>query len=405
MRLTACIKATAPLAVVTFALLGGCEVKPEFNGSIDEFLRSQPGRFATVTENPEQYRVQIIYTQIDRDENNHPSFTSYTYRLSEDEYFYPASTVKLPAAALALEKINTLDLDGLTRDTTMLVGDEKEGKSVARYTREVLLVSDNVAFNRLYDFLGQEGLNDSLRDKGFSATRIMHRLSIAMSVEENRRTGPVQFVDGDEVIAGFPEEYSSSDLTAPEPILLGEAEIIDGERHEGPKDFAIKNAYPLQAQHDVVKALMFPDVVGQEQRFGLSEDDYVFLYRNMSGYPTDSGIAEYSDPDDYPDGYVKFFLYGGDAPEIPENMRIFNKVGNAYGFLTDAAYVVDFEHGVEFLLAATVYTNANATFNDDQYEYDEIGSPFLRDLGLAIYEVELARERPNRPDLGRFRAR
>jgi hypothetical protein len=373
MRLTACIKATAPLAVVTFSLLGGCEVKPEFNGSIDEFLRSQPGRFATVTENPEQYRVQIIYTQIDRDENNHPSFTSYTYRLSEDEYFYPASTVKLPAAALALEKINTLDLDGLTRDTTMLVGDEKEGKSVARYTREVLLVSDNVAFNRLYDFLGQEGLNDSLRDKGFSATRIMHRLSIAMSVEENRRTGPVQFVDG--------------------------------ERHAGPKDFAIKSAYPLQAQHDVVKALMLPDVVEQEQRFGLSEDDYVFLYRNMSGYPTDSGIAEYSDPDDYPDGYVKFFLYGGDAPEIPENMRIFNKVGNAYGFLTDAAYVVDFEHGVEFLLAATVYTNANATFNDDQYEYDEIGSPFLRDLGLAIYEVELARERPNRPDLGRFRAR
>jgi hypothetical protein len=350
-------------------------------------------------ENPEKYRVQIIYTQIDRDENNHPSFTSYTYRLNEEEYFYPASTVKLPAAALALEKITALGIDGLTRDTTMLVGDETKGKSVARYTREILLVSDNVAFNRLYDFLGQDGLNGNLRDKGFSGTRIMHRLSIAMSVEENRRTGPVRFVDGDEAIAGFPEEYSSNDLTAPEPIQLGEAEIIDGERHEGPKDFAVKNAYPLQAQHDVIKALMFPDAVAPEQRFGLSEDDYAFLYRNMSGYPTDSGIAEYSDPDEYPEGYVKFFLYGGDTPEIPENVRIFNKVGNAYGFLTDAAYVVDFEHGVEFLLAATVYTNANGTFNDDQYEYDEIGSPFLRDLGLAIHEAELARARPNRPDL------
>ena len=53
-------------------------------------------------EDPERCRVQIIYTQIDRDENNTPSFTSYTYRLNENEYFYPASTVKLPAAALAL---------------------------------------------------------------------------------------------------------------------------------------------------------------------------------------------------------------------------------------------------------------------------------------------------------------
>ena len=387
---------------MTGLLLGGCDVKPEFEGSLEDFLLAQPDRFGTVMQDPAKYRVQIIYTQIDRDEDNYPSFTSYTYRLNEDEYFYPASTVKLPAAALALEKINALDLDGLTRNTTMLVGDETEGKSVARYTREILLVSDNIAFNRLYDFLGQDGLNDSLRDKGFSGTRIMHRLSIAMSVEENRRTGPVRFVDGDEVIAGFPEENSSNDLTAPDPILLGEAEIIDGERHEGPKDFAVKNAYPLQAQHDVIKALMFPDAVDERMRFKLSDEDYVFLYRNMSGYPGESGIPEYSDPDEYPDGYVKFFLYGGDTPEIAENVRIFNKVGNAYGFQTDAAYVVDFEHGIEFLLAATVYTNANGTFNDDQYEYDEIGSPFLRDLGLAIYEVELARARPNRPDLSRL---
>ena len=51
----------------------------------------------------------------------------------------------------------------------------------------------------------------------------------------------------------------------------------------------------------------------------------------------------------------------------------------------------------------TIYTNANETFNDGQYEYDEVGFPFLRDLGRAIYEVESFRERPNAPDLERFR--
>ena len=88
---------------------------------------------------------------------------------------------------------------------------------------------------------------------------------------------------------------------------------------------------------------------------------------------------------------------------MPAHLRIFNKVGDAYGFLTDAAYVVDFHHGVEFLLAATIYTNANATFNDDQYEYDTIGFPFLAALGQAVYELELARPRAHAPDLARFR--
>ena len=78
--------------------------------------------------------------------------------------------------------------------------------------------------------------------------------------------------------------------------------------------------------------------------------------------------------------------------------------GDAYGFLTDSAYIVDFDNGVEFLLSASIYTNANETFNDDNYEYDEIALPFLRDLGTAIYEVELARKREHVPDLSRFRA-
>jgi hypothetical protein len=47
--------------------------------------------------------------------------------------------------------------------------------------------------------------------------------------------------------------------------------------------------------------------------------------------------------------------------------------------------------------------NADGVFNDDAYEYDEIGMPFLARLGRAVYEHELRRERPRRPDLSRFR--
>ena len=384
--------------LLVLLVMAACDKPYTWDGSLEALMASQSEHFTTVLENPENFRVQVIYTQIDRDADNNPSFRSYEYRLNADEYFYPASTVKLPVALLALEKLGDLGIDGLDRDTLMLSGEEESGKSVGRYVREILLVSDNVAFNRLYEFLGQEPINQRMEQSGFDGTRIMHRLETALSVEDNRNTGPIRFIDGDTVIHEQAPVYSGTDYTAPRPIPLGKAEIVGNELLERPKDFAEKNAYPLQAQHDVIKALMFPEAVDERMRFRLSEDDYAFVYRNMSAYPGDSGIPEYADAERYPDGYVKFLMFGGDAPAIPDNIRIFNKVGDAYGFLTDAAYIVDFENGVEFILAATIFTNANQTFNDNVYEYDEIGLPFMRHLGQAVYNIELQRERPHQPD-------
>ncbi len=383
---------------------------------MDELLHSQPKRFATVMQDPDKYRVQIIYTQIDRDAENRPRFTSYTYGVNPDQYFYPASTVKLPTALLALEKINELAVPGLNRDTTMLTDVASDWQtpaltdpssptglpSIGHYVRKILLVSDNDAFNRLYEFIGQKPLNESLREKGYQNTRIFHRLEVARNAEENAKTNPVTFVDGDTVLYAQGAQISDTNYAHKEPILLGRAEIVDGELLNRPKDFSGNNVFVLQDLHDVVQALIFPQFVEERRRFNLTEDDYQFVYRNMSAYPSESGIAEYSDPERYPDGHVKFFMYGGSAPTIPENIRIFNKPGDAYGFLTDCAYIVDFENGLEFLLAATIFTNANETFNDDTYEYDEIALPFLRDLGLAIYEIESAREREYAPDLSRF---
>ena len=405
------------LLLTSLGLLAGCEKNMKWDGSLENMMASQPERFSTVLKDPAKYRLQIIYTQIDRDADNRPTFSSFNYRLDPNQYFYPASTVKLPTALLALEKLHQLNIEGLTRDTTMLTGSSTKLQtsvatdpssptglpSIGHYIRKIFLVSDNDAYNRLYEFIGQERLNESLHRKGYEYTRIFHRLEVARNPDENRITNPITFVDDDAVIYEQAPQTSNSEYEAETPVLLGRAEMVNGERLDRPKDFRVNNVLPLQDLHDVTLALMFPAAVEEHRRFGLTEDDYQFVYRNMSGYPGDSGISNYSDPDHYPDGYVKFFMYGGSAPSIPENIRIFNKPGDAYGFLTDSAYIVDFENGIEFLLAASIYTNENETFNDDDYEYDEIALPFLRDLGLAIYELELKRDRPYKPDLSLFR--
>lgn len=403
---------------IALSLVAACGQPRDPETPLEALLESIPERFDAVLDEPARYRLQIIYTQIDRDADNRPSFRSMAYRAGIGEYFYPASTVKLPVAALALEKLNRLDVPRLDRDTVMLTGKDADFHteatldptsetgfpSVAHYLRKIFLVSDNDAFNRLYEFLGQRALNEAMRDKGYDGTRIVHRLSIPLTPEQNAWTNPVSFRSADEIVHRQPAVRDTADFLGEDPQLLGEAEIIDGQRVAGPKDFAVKNAYPLQALHDTVRSIMFPDSMPPQRRFELTAEDYRLLRTYMSMYPDESGIEAYANRGSYPQGFVKFLMYGGKADDIPDKIRIFNKVGDAYGFLTDAAYIVDFEAGIEFMLAATIYTNANATFNDGEYEYEELGLPFLRDLGLLVYRRELQRPREHAPDLSGLRA-
>src|SRR5438034_910989 len=76
---------------------------------LEQLVRQQASPFLKdILNRPDTFHYQLIYTKIDRDKNNRPHFTNYYYRVNRNEYFNPASMVKLPAALLALEKINTL---------------------------------------------------------------------------------------------------------------------------------------------------------------------------------------------------------------------------------------------------------------------------------------------------------
>src|SRR5688572_25145351 len=72
-----------------------------------------------VLQNKDSFRIQIIYTQINRDKNNRPTFQNYYFNVDSSLYFNPASTVKLPLALLALEKLNTLNIKGVNKYTTL----------------------------------------------------------------------------------------------------------------------------------------------------------------------------------------------------------------------------------------------------------------------------------------------
>ncbi|MFD2247417.1 serine hydrolase [Pontibacter ruber] len=400
---------------VLLAVLPASAQKAKQKKLVQKIMKRHSGQFRKVLDNPDAYRVQILYTQIDRDAQNMPTFTSYQYRVNPQEYFYPASTVKLPASLLALEKLNELNIEGLNKYTPLQVDSAYSGQSavrtdstsenllpsVAHYIKKILLVSDNDAYNRLYEFLGQQHLNETLHRKGFKDVRLQHRLSIFLSPDENRHTNPFTFYQGDKIL------YRQPLVNNPNPVPQIEAKLAKG-YYKGdklvnePMDFTAKNYISVEVLQGILKSVLFPEAVPAQQRFNLTDDDYAFLYRYMSMLPRESDYPKY-DPKEYPDSYVKFLMFGDSKERLPEHIRIFNKVGDAYGFLIDNAYVVDFESKVEFLLTAVIYVNEDEILNDEKYNYEDLGFPFMKNLGQAIYKHELKRKKKNLPDLSKFK--
>lgn len=382
---------------------------------LEKLLKKHSQHLTSVLDNPDKYEVQILYTKIDRNKKNEPHFTTYGYHVNDKQYFYPASTVKLPAVLLALEKVNKLKIDKNTpmltgaarpEQTAVTVDTTAENKlpSVAHYAKKILLASDNDAFNRLYEFIGQSDFNDSLHAKGYKNARITHRLESSIGTENNRYTNPVKFEKDGKVIYEQPGKYSEKKYTASETIKKGKGYLKNGNLVNEPFDFTEKNFFALEEQHKLLKAIFFPESVPARERFDLSKDDYSFLYQYMSQFPVETEFpAHYTD--DYYDGYCKFLLFGGTKTRLPRHIRLFNKAGDAYGYLLDNAYIADFEKGIEFMLTAVIYCNEDHIFNDDKYDYETVGLPFMRDLGKAVFDYELGRHRPTRPDLSKFEVR
>jgi hypothetical protein len=120
-------------------------------------------------------------------------------------------------------------------------------------------------------------------------------------------------------------------------------------------------------------------------------------------FPTENVKPTYNRPEYFP-AYCKFLFYGGDSTaNIQSNIRIFNKVGDSYGYDIDNAYIVDFKNKVEFILTAVVQSNEDGIYNDNKYEYATVCLPFLKNLGQLIYQYEQQRPKNRLPDLTKFK--
>lgn len=380
---------------------------------IGRVLAALPAKFSRVLESAEDMRLQVLLSYVSRGRGGRPVLCRHGFRV-DHEYFYPASAIKICAAIAALQKIQKLpeDLPGTEmlprtalRVLPVFKGDVEQahdasnldkGHSVnlAHDIRKLFLVSDNDAFNRLYSFVGHRSINQAMWSLGLPSTRIHHRLSVERSTEENRVCEAV--VIGNHWCSAPKRSRLQLPATCAERgIHVGSAYIdLTGKQVEEPMDFSKKNAMSLvDLQNVLVKALR-PDIDIGTPGLELDENLRQLLLEAMVQYPSQSRNPKY-DAKDYPDDYCKFFLPGLARVRPQGALRVYNKIGQAYGFSTDNSYILDIETGQSFFLSASLYTNKNGILNDDKYEYDlayEVFADIAEVLTRAIWKDDVPKQ-------------
>lgn len=364
-------------------------------------------KYKEVFDHPVKYHLQVIYTQVNRDKNNKVTLKKYLLEPPTKRYYYPASLVKLPLAALALEKINKLKIKGLTKNTRLCIDsshtcETKEYQdttsisgypSIAQYIKRMLLISDNTAYTRTYEFLSPAYINKRLHKMGYLNVTINQRLKEDCDSTDNRYTNGFTFLDKDSaVLYKQPPAYDSGNIrNHATHTIIGRA-FQYGDKLLPPKNFNKNNYIPFENENNILLSIIYPRAVKPSHRFNLTADDYSFLKKYMGMLPRESNHPTY-DANEYPDNYKKY-IYFGTAGNIQDTtIRSYNIVGRAYGFLADCAYIKDSKTGTEFFLSILIYVNRKNILNTGDYQYDSLGLPFMSDMGHAIYNYELKRKK------------
>lgn len=326
------------------------------------------------------------------------------------QYFYPASTVKLGAAVAALVELNRInaalgtafDLDVELQIAPRFAGDPPDARfALRRDLRLLFLRSDNPAFNHCYELVGPQRLNAMLHEAGFPSWRLWHRLAERRPLREQRATRAVTLRQhGREHLVPARQHELALDNSDYDDLLVGDGHLVDGELVARPMSFAQKNAVALEDLQDMLAAVVRPEIATGRRGFPeLSLQQRAFLVQALGELPRESRDPVL-DAAGHPDEFCKFILPGVRRVVPAEHVRVYDKIGRAYGFSIENAYVEDMRSGRGFFLAAVLYTNPDGVLDDDRYGYAEIADPFLVALGEVVTRAVLGGDAAKRPDAG-----
>lgn len=377
---------------ITILIISGCSIDTNpIKSSIrkDKFLKA-------VSNNKKEYEIQVLLTKVDQS-NGELNFRTFEYQLDDDQYFYPASTNKLPIVILALKKINDLRSKGsdITLKSKINLNFEHKDPlldvkdsitSFQNLIADVFLISDNSASNILIDFIGYNYFNLEMKKAGFDKTYLNHKFNPDPYVNNNWQ---ISDLDNNVISSDNDMQTIIRSNNKTKGLYKGEKRFHDGEVFNEPFNFSEKNRSSLTDMHNLIKSIFYPSIYDKDNYFNLTVEDYDFLRYWMSRFTFEDLGKKFIGDENFFETYNKFFIYGDEKIVSNRGIRVYNKIGQAYGTSVDNALIKNYQDNIEFILTATIYTNKNKVINDNVYEYEEIGIPFLARLSRSIYNQYL----------------
>lgn len=390
-----------PLAAAKAAKLGSAP-----DTLVAELLGGGGLALKAVLANPEKHRFQVLYGVIASTATaktnpgsapipkliRHGFRTEAAGKPGGAEYFFPASSMKVPIALASCERLPSMRAlaPSLGRDSALRIFPVSGSESpyittLARETWRALIVSDNASANRLLGFVGLREANETIWALGLSSARIRTGFATGADASPPEVSPRLEVVAPSGAIQEIPSRKSTLELppTKARGLDLGVAAIVDGQKTPGPMSFATKNAMALGELQDSLVRIVRPELLPNAKTGKAPAEDLAYLRQALSTPPSKSGIPGY-DRNVVADYQLDPFLRGIERVRSRSLVEVYAKVGQAYGFVTVNAYVVEKATGKAFFLIATVYANPNEIMNDDKYAYDDIAFPALADVAEVI---------------------
>ena len=359
---------------------------------IELVLKSDP-YLKEIIKDKEDYEIQVMLTKINHN-NTKIDFQNYQYQHDENQYFYPASTIKLPIVVLTLKKINELRSKGsdITLKSKIILNNvdnysnfklQDSITSFQNLIADIFLVSDNSASNILIDFIGYNYFNDEMQNAGFDRTYLNHKFNPDPYVNS---TWQISDLDNNMIssINDNQKIIKADDKT--NGLDKGESRYFNGEILDESLNFSEKNRFSITDMHNLIKYIFYPEIFDKANTFNLNVEDYDFIRYWMSRFTYEDIGEKFIGDEKFFETYNKFFIHGDEQSVSNEQIRVYNKIGQAYGTSIDNGLIKNYQNNVEFILTSTIYTNKNKVINDNLYEYDDIAEPFLAKLSRAIYK-------------------
>lgn len=328
--------------------------------------------------------------------------TLYHFYLNRDQYYFsPASLIKFPVALVAAEKLTSLkyshsvsihDSIAITtcscdKSTDTYVRNSKP-TSFKQFYDELFIMSNNSAYNLLFDFVGRDDANKRFKELGFDRIIMNNRFSSGCSDENNKNYGGITFYrNANENILSIPcgSSYMEWKHDSTWPNTAGRFHLSNKKLISEPKRYTSGNYTSLTDIHhmliDFIEDFQRPI---NKRKYKIDDEIRTIIFNAMGTFPKEMVSTNYQ-TENIPDTYYKFFLSPKSMNTNGNSLRIYNKVGIAGGYISDVSFIEDKRIGLKYFLSGSMHAKKDGIIGNNNFNYYDIGIPTFRKIGELVY--------------------